>query len=81
MEKENNKENKQENVTIATEVLKLLKNEYKKEINRLYGIIIIVIVLFVISISDSIYQRCRIIKVIEEYDRHCVQEIAENNDE
>ena len=74
MEKENNKEN----VTIATEVLKLLKNEYKKEINRLYGIVIIVIILFVASIVDSIYQRCRIIKVIEEYDKHCVQAIERN---
>ena len=63
---------------VATEVLKLLKTEYNKTIKRLYGLLIIVMFLFVISIADSIYQRCRIIKVIEEYDRHCVQEIAED---
>ena len=62
---------------VATEVLKLLKTEYNKSIKRLYGLLIIVMCLFVFSIIDSIYQRCRIIKVIEEYDRHCVQEIAE----
>lgn len=63
---------------VATEVLKLLKAEYNKSIKRLYVLLIIVMCLFVFSIIDSIYQRCRIIKVIEEYDRHCVQEIAED---
>lgn len=67
--------------TIATEVLRLLKTEYKKSINRLYGLLIIVMFLFVVSIVDSIYQRCRIIKVVENYDKHCVQEIAEHYDE
>ena len=61
---------------VATEVLKLLKSEYNKTIKLLYGLLIIVMFLFVISIVDSIYQRCRIIKVIEEYDKHCTQEIA-----
>ena len=66
---------------VATEVLKLLKAEYNKAIKRLYGLLIIVMFLFVISIVDSIYQRCRIIKVIEEYDKHCVQEIAEDQND
>lgn len=73
-------ENKEQN-SVATEVLKLLKNEYKTFINKIYGLLIILIIAFIVSIVDSIYQRCRIIKVIEEYDKHCVQEIAENNDE
>ena len=72
---------KEENSGIATEVLKLLKDEYTKFIKRLYGLLIIVIILFVVSIVDSIYQRCRIIKVIEEYDKHCTQEIAEHHHE
>ena len=66
-----------ENGVVATEVLKLLKSEYSKHIKALYVLLIIVMFLFVVSIVDSIYQRCRIIKVIEEYDKHCVQEIAE----
>lgn len=66
--------------TVATEVLKLLKTEYRKAIHRLYGLLIIVMVLFVVSIVDSIYQRCRIIKVVENYNEHCVQEIAEHTD-
>ena len=73
-------ENKEQN-SVATEVLKLLKNEYKTFINKIYGLLIILTIAFIVSIVDSIYQRCRIIKVIEEYDKHCVQEIAENNDE
>ena len=70
-----------ENGVVATEVLKLLKSEYNKTIKYLYGLLIIVIVLFVFSIVDSIYQRCRIIRVIEEYDKHCVQEIAEHHND
>lgn len=66
---------------VATEVLKLLKAEYNKSIKRLYILLIIVMFLFVISIVDSIYQRCRIIRVIEEYDKHCVQEIAEHHND
>ena len=72
-------ENKEQN-SVATEVLKLLKNEYKTFINKIYGLLIILIIAFIVSIVDSIYQRCRIIKVIEEYDKHCVQEIAEHTD-
>lgn len=66
--------------TVATEVLKLLKTEYRKSIHRLYGLLIIVMCLFAVSIVDSIYQRCRIIKVVEDYNKHCVQEIAEHTD-
>lgn len=53
--------------TVATEVLKLLKKEYNKAIKRLYILLIISIVLFVISIADSIYQRCRIIDLTQQY--------------
>lgn len=66
---------------VATEVLKLLKSEYNNFIKKLYGLLIILMVLFVFSIVDSIYQRCRIIKVIEEYDKHCVQEIVEDHED
>ena len=65
------------NETIATEVLSLLKKEYNKAIKRLYGLLIIVICLFIASVIDSIYQRCRIIKIIEKYEENCIQEINE----
>lgn len=63
--------------TIATEVLKLLKKEYNKAIKRLYILLILVMCLFVVSIIDSIYQRCRIIDIIESYEKECVQEVIE----
>ena len=66
--------------TIATEVLMLLKSTYGKSMNRLYILLIIVISMLAISIVDSIYQRCRIIKIIENYERHCVQEVMELNE-
>ena len=56
---------------VATPVLHLLK----KSIKRLYVLLIIFIVLFVISITDSIYQRCRIIDILEDYET--VEEITE----
>ena len=69
-----------ESDTIATEVLRLLKeqnekSEYKSRqaIKRIYLLLIIVLALFVVSIVDSIYQRCRIIKVIEHHE--CVEQI------
>ena len=65
---------------VATEVLKLLKKEYNKAIKRLYIAFFSVLFLFVISIVDSIYQRCRIIDIIEEYENNCIQEIAEMNE-
>lgn len=55
------------NTTVATEVLRLLKAEYNKTIKRLYILLLISIVLFVASIVDSIYQRCRIIDILEQY--------------
>ena len=71
---------KKENDTLATEVLKLLKEENEKSeikntqaIKRIYTILIIVLGLFVVSIVDSIYQRCRIIKVIEHHE--CVEQV------
>ena len=57
-----------DNSTIATEVLRLLKKEKDKAIKRLFILLIISIVLFVASIVDSIYQRCRIIDMIEKYE-------------
>ena len=69
--------NKQQD-TLATEVLRLLKEEHTKAelksrqaIKRIYTILIIVLALFVVSIVDSIYQRCRIIDVIEQHE--CVE--------
>ena len=47
---------------IATSVLHLMK----KSIKRMFILLIIFIVLFVLSIIDSIYQRCRIIDILEE---------------
>lgn len=49
---------------IATEVLILMK----KSVKRMYLLLIIFITLFVFSIIDSIYQRCRIINVLEQYE-------------
>lgn len=54
--------------TIATEVLRLLKSVYTKSIKRLYILLIISIILFVGSTIDSIYQRCRIIDIMESYE-------------
>lgn len=61
--------------TLATEVLKLLKEQHetselksRQAIKRIYTILVIVLALFVVSIVDSIYQRCRIIDVIEQHE-------------
>lgn len=70
-------ENKNE--TVATEVLRLLKKEYNKAIKRLFILLIISICLFIASIIDSIYQRCRIIKIIKDYEQNCVQELLEED--
>ena len=66
--------------TLATEVLKLLKEQHetselksRQAIKRIYIILLIVLGLFVVSIVDSIYQRCRIIKVIEHHE--CVEQV------
>ena len=50
---------------VATEVLHLMKQSIK----RMYILIIILIGLLVISIGDSIYQRCRIIDLLEEFEK------------
>lgn len=52
----------QNEVPVATEVLHLMKRSLK----RTYALLIIFICLFVFSILDSIYQRCRIIDMLEE---------------
>jgi hypothetical protein len=53
-----------ENEFIATNVLHLMK----KSIKRMYVLLILFIVLFVVSIADSIYQRCRIISILREFE-------------
>lgn len=62
---------------IATETLRLLKKEYNKSLRLLYILLIGVTVLLIVSVVDSIYQRCRIIDILEEYEKDCVQEISE----
>ena len=47
---------------IATSVLHLMK----KSIKRMFILLIVFVILFVLSIIDSIYQRCRIIDILEE---------------
>lgn len=63
--------------TIATETLRLLKKEYNKSLRLLYILLIGAMVLLIVSVVDSIYQRCRIIDILEEYEKDCVQEISE----
>ena len=46
---------------VATPVLHLMK----KSIKRMFILLIFFITLFVISVIDSIYQRCRIIGILE----------------
>ena len=53
-----------ENEALATAVLHLMK----RSLRRMYGLLIIFIILFVISMVDSIYQRCRIIDLIQQYE-------------
>lgn len=53
-----------ENEFIATNVLHLMK----RSIKRMYVLLILFIVLFVVSIADSIYQRCRIISILREFE-------------
>ena len=48
---------------VATPVLRIMK----KSVKRMYILLIVFIVLFIISLVDSIYQRCRIIDVLEKY--------------
>lgn len=55
---------KEKEMPIATEVVKLLKQANK----RLYILFIIVTVLLVVSVADSLYQRQRIIDILNEYE-------------
>ena len=56
---------------VATSVLHLMK----KSIKRMYGLLILFIILFVVSVIDSIYQRCRIIGILKEFE--VVEEVVE----
>ena len=49
---------------LATNVLHLMK----KSLRRMYILLIIFIGLFIISVIDSIYQRCRIIELLEQFE-------------
>ena len=51
-----------ENEFIATNVLHLMK----RSIKRMFVLLIIFIVLLIFSVIDSIYQRCRIIDILEQ---------------
>lgn len=59
---------------LATNVLHLMK----KSLKRMYILLIIFISLFIISVVDSIYQRCRIIDILEEFE--VVEEVIETYD-
>ena len=48
--------------SIATAVLHLMKRSLK----RIYTLLIIFIILFCVSMIDSIYQRCRIINILND---------------
>lgn len=56
---------------VATPVLHLMK----KSIRRMFILLIIFIILFVISVIDSIYQRCRIIDLLKSFE--VVEEVTE----
>ena len=58
---------------VATEVLHLMKQSIK----RMYVLILILITLLMLSIGDSIYQRCRIIDMLENIEK-VEEEIIEN---
>lgn len=49
---------------LATNVLHLMK----KSLRRMYILLIIFIGLFIISVIDSIYQRCRIIDLLKQFE-------------
>ena len=57
---------------VATEVLHVMK----KSLKRIYILLILFIVLFSLSIIDSIYQRCRLIKVIREYETMITEDVC-----
>ena len=49
-------------ISVATEVIKLLKQSIK----RLYILLIIFIVMFIISLADSLYQRYKIVELLKD---------------
>ena len=49
---------------IATEIIKILKRELK----RMYVVILVFIILLVASVIDSIWQRHEIIKILNDYE-------------
>lgn len=51
-----------ENEFIATNVLHLMK----RSIKRMFILLIVFVVLLVVSVVDSIYQRCRIIDILKD---------------
>ena len=59
---------------VATPVLHLMK----KSIRRMFVLLIIFVVLLVFSVVDSIYQRCRIIRLLESFE--VVEEVTETYD-
>ena len=59
-----------ENEFIATNVLHLMK----RSIKRMFILLIVFVVLLVVSVVDSIYQRCRIIDILE--DIEVVEEVV-----
>ena len=59
---------------VATPVLHLMK----KSIKRMFVLLIIFVVLLVFSVIDSIYQRCRIIRLLESFE--IVEEVTETYD-
>lgn len=58
---------------LATNVLHLMK----KSLIRIYILLVIFIFLFVVSIIDSIYQRCRIIDILNDFE--VVEHATETN--
>lgn len=60
-----------ENEFIATNVLHLMK----RSIKRMFVLLIIFIILLIFSVIDSIYQRCRIIDILEQIE--VVEEVTE----
>ena len=56
---------------VATPFLHLMK----KSIRRMFILLIIFVVLLVFSVIDSIYQRCRIIRLLESFE--VVEEVTE----
>lgn len=60
---------KKEDIELETGMLAIpVLHLMKKSVKRMYVLLIIFIILFVVSMIDSIYQRCRIIDLLEEYE-------------